>query len=90
MDRINLNSNPSPSLPPLPEGLESALKRGHTLQVDGTNVVRVPFGVRQARRSRPANPLIGTLWSSLCSLLERQRPHRLQPEDHATLISIDS
>lgn len=56
MDRININSNPSPSLPPLPEGLESAFKRGHTLQVDGTNVVRVPFGVRQARRSRPAKP----------------------------------
>jgi len=25
-------------------------------RVDGTNVVRVPFGVRQPRRSRPARP----------------------------------
>ncbi|MEY2645197.1 MAG: hypothetical protein RLZZ611_1846 [Cyanobacteriota bacterium] len=35
-------------LPPIPGS--------QTLRVDGTNVVRVPFGVRQARRSRPARP----------------------------------
>ena len=27
-----------------------------TTRVEGTNVVRVPFGVRQARRRRPARP----------------------------------
>lgn len=27
-----------------------------THRVEGTNVVRVPFGVRQARRVRPARP----------------------------------
>ena len=27
-----------------------------TLRVDGTNVVRVPFGVRRAQRVRPARP----------------------------------
>ena len=27
-----------------------------TTSVEGTNVVRVPFGVRQARRRRPARP----------------------------------
>ena len=27
-----------------------------TQRVDGTNVVRVPFGVRRARRSRPQRP----------------------------------
>jgi hypothetical protein len=27
-----------------------------TLRVEGTNVVRVPFGVRRPRRSRPARP----------------------------------
>jgi hypothetical protein len=27
-----------------------------TLRVEGTNVVRVPFGVRQPRRVRPARP----------------------------------
>ena len=40
----------------LPDCLESALERGHTLRMEGTNVVRVPFGVRQARRQRPDRP----------------------------------
>jgi hypothetical protein len=29
---------------------------GQTLRVEGTNVVRVPFGVRHARRARPQRP----------------------------------
>ena len=29
---------------------------GQTLRVEGTNVVRVPFGVRRPRRTRPARP----------------------------------
>ncbi len=45
-----------PVLPALPEGLESALQRGHTLPIEGTNVVRVPFGVRRSRRIRPERP----------------------------------
>ena len=32
------------------------LASGQTLRVEGTNVVRVPFGVRRPRRSRPARP----------------------------------
>jgi hypothetical protein len=32
------------------------LPSGETLRVEGTNVVRVPFGVRRPRRSRPARP----------------------------------
>ena len=43
-------------LPEIPECLEEALGRGHTLPVEGTNVLRVPFGVRQARRQRPERP----------------------------------
>ena len=35
-------------------GLQSGLTR--TVRVEGTNVVRVPFGVRQARRRRPERP----------------------------------
>ena len=35
-------------LPTLPEG--------QTLRVEGTNVVRVPFGVRRPLRTRPARP----------------------------------
>jgi hypothetical protein len=29
---------------------------GQVLSVEGTNVVRVPFGVRRSRRSRPQRP----------------------------------
>jgi hypothetical protein len=32
------------------------LEQNQTLRVEGTNVVRVPFGVRRPRRSRPARP----------------------------------
>ena len=61
MDRDNttnlgLGTLQAPSLPQLPEGLESAFNRGHTLSIEGTNVVRVPFGVREARRTRPERP----------------------------------
>jgi hypothetical protein len=45
-----LRSNqPSPALP----GLSAS---GQTVRVEGTSVVRVPFGVRRARRTRPARP----------------------------------
>jgi hypothetical protein len=30
--------------------------QGGTLEVEGTNVVRVPFGVRRSRRRRPQRP----------------------------------
>ncbi len=42
------------SLPSFPNGFESALKNGELLEVSGTNVVRVPFGVRQPKKQRPA------------------------------------
>ena len=60
MDRNNNNSGAEIqqglSLPVLSDGLDSAFSRGHTIPVEGTNVVRVPFGVRQARRNRPERP----------------------------------
>jgi hypothetical protein len=34
----------------------SASGGGQVLRVEGTNVVRVPFGVRRARRARPQRP----------------------------------
>ena len=46
----------SPQLPEIPECLQAALGRGHTLVIEGTNVVRVPFGVRRSRRVRPERP----------------------------------
>jgi hypothetical protein len=30
--------------------------KGQVLRVEGTNVVRVPFGVRRSRRPRPQRP----------------------------------
>ncbi|KGG23880.1 hypothetical protein EV09_0482 [Prochlorococcus marinus str. SS35] len=42
---------------PLLSGIdESTLSKGQILNVDGTNVVRVPFGVRHPRRKRPQIP----------------------------------
>ena len=42
------------SLPSFSNCFETVLKKGELLQVDGTNVVRVPFGVRQPKKKRPA------------------------------------
>ncbi|MGC6484013.1 MAG: hypothetical protein ACON4T_10700 [Synechococcus sp.] len=55
--------------PALPDCLESAWQRGHTLRMEGTNVVRVPFGVRQARRQRPDHP---QHWATLILPLQIQ------------------
>ena len=41
------------SLPDFSESLESSLKTGKSLNIDGTNVVRVPFGTRQPIKQRP-------------------------------------
>ena len=41
------------TLPALTSGLEACLGKGHTFSVTGTNVVRVPFGVRKPRKQRP-------------------------------------
>lgn len=44
------------SLPMLGDVAPPAMSNGQTLRVEGTNVVRVPFGVRRPRRVRPARP----------------------------------
>jgi len=44
------------SLPSFSEGLEFAMSSGKSLPVDGTNVVRVPFGVRHPQKKRPERP----------------------------------
>ncbi len=56
-------------LPYLPECLQAALGRGHTLAIEGTNVVRVPFGVRRSRRVRPERP---ERWATLVLPLQPQ------------------
>ena len=43
-------------LPFLSEELNKAFESGQSLPTDGTNVVRVPFGIRQPRRKRPERP----------------------------------
>ncbi len=40
-------------LPSFTDDLQSALSSGKSLSVDGTNVVRVPFGFRRPRKQRP-------------------------------------
>ncbi len=57
------------ALPSLAEGLQSAFLRGHSLQIDGTNVVRVPFGIRQPRRQRPERP---ERWATLVLPIQSQ------------------
>jgi len=42
------------SLPSFSNCFEAVLNKGELLQVAGTNVVRVPFGVRQPKKQRPA------------------------------------
>lgn len=44
------------SLPSLSDVSTPVLSNDQTLWVEGTNVVRVPFGVRRPRRERPARP----------------------------------
>ena len=51
-----LHGNEELSLPSFADGLQSALSTGKSLNVDGTNVIRVPFGIRQPRRQRPDKP----------------------------------
>jgi hypothetical protein len=41
---------------PEPPGQADKQASTQLLRVEGTNVVRVPFGVREARRRRPARP----------------------------------
>ena len=63
MDREKSNSSSlqiinsdSLSLPSLPKGVEASMQSGNSFNVDGTNVVRVPFGIRQPKKQRPQAP----------------------------------
>ena len=54
-------------------GLQEAFHKGQTITMDGTNVIRVPFGIRQPQRKRPARP---DSWATLVL--------PLQPENNPT------
>lgn len=48
-----------------------------SLRVEGTNVVRVPFGVRRARRSRPERP---ERWATLVLPFQAGGSHPTPPQ----------
>tara|TARA_B100000965_G_scaffold46868_1_gene34379 strand:- start:226 stop:486 length:261 start_codon:yes stop_codon:yes gene_type:complete len=73
-----LNKKDDLSLPSFPECFQSVLKKGELLQVSGTNVVRVPFGVRQPKRQRPAKV---SSWATL--VLPIQSFNSPTPPPHA-------
>ena len=50
------------SLPSFSNCFETVLKKGELLPVAGTNVVRVPFGVRQPKKKRPEK---ASAWATL-------------------------
>ncbi len=66
------------SLPSFSNCFESVLKNGELLQVSGTNVVRVPFGVRQPKKQRPAKL---STWATL--VLPLQSFNSPTPPPHA-------
>ncbi len=66
------------ALPSFSNCLETLLSKGELLQVSGTNVVRVPFGVRQPRKQRPAR---ANNWATL--VLPLQSFDSPSPPPHA-------
>ena len=53
---LQLKEDKDLKLPSLDCGLNAALHNGQTLTSEGTNVIRVPFGIRQPRKQRPEKP----------------------------------
>ena len=53
---VQATGHATAQLPPIAGSLPHVTAQGETLRVEGTNVVRVPFGVRRPRRTRPARP----------------------------------
>ena len=53
---FQLLENTDLKLPLLDGGLQATLHKGQTLTMEGTNVIRVPFGIRQPQRQRPEKP----------------------------------
>ncbi len=65
--RGQMNTKDELSLPSFSNCVEAALNKGELLQVAGTNVVRVPFGVRQPKKQRPAKL---STWATLVLTLQ--------------------
>ena len=56
-------------LPDFADCLATAMSSGKSLQVDGTNVIRVPFGIRRPQKQRPERP---ERWATLVIPLQPQ------------------
>jgi hypothetical protein len=67
----------SVDLPPLMAAFQQSASRGEIHQVEGTNVIRVPFGVRQARRVRPERP---EHWATLVLPFQLNGPNPTPPQ----------
>jgi hypothetical protein len=67
----------SVDLPPVIATLQHSTRRGETLQMEGTNVIRVPFGVRRARRIRPERP---DSWATLVLPFQASGPTPPPPQ----------
>ena len=65
-------------LPSFSNCFESLLSKGELLEVSGTNVVRVPFGIRQPKKQRPAR---ANNWATL--VLPLQTVDSPSPPPHA-------
>jgi len=65
-----------PSLPPVRNALHQSLARGQAVAVEGTNVIRVPFGFREPRRQRPQRP---ERWATLILPLQANGPAPTPP-----------
>tara|TARA_Y100001968_G_C19400864_1_gene740937 strand:+ start:1364 stop:1663 length:300 start_codon:yes stop_codon:yes gene_type:complete len=56
------HQNDQPDLPFFSDSLQVSLSLGKSVPVEGTNVVRVPFGVRHSQKKRPAKQ---NTWATL-------------------------
>ena len=73
-----IKKNGDLSLPSFSNCFESVLNKGELLEVAGTNVVRVPFGIRQPKKERPAKV---SKWATL--VLPLQSFYSPTPPPHA-------
>lgn len=69
--------NKKPNLPSFSETVQSVLNTGQSIHVEGTNVVRVPFGIRQPLKQRPQRP---DHWATIVLPLQPGSPPPTPPQ----------
>ena len=70
-------NNTKPNLPSFKETFQSLLETGQSINVEGTNVVRVPFGIRQPLKKRPQRP---DHWATIVLPLQPGSPPPTPPQ----------